>query len=353
MNNDISEAPPRYDRLRTYEWNYENPPEPLEVAAPGIPGEWTFLGAPVNSPLGIAAGPLLNGRWIRYYASLGFDILTYKTVRSRPRDCYSLPNLVPTPSRPLHGGEPFVPRIEEMEGSWAVSFGMPSADPEVWRRDMAWTRERLAPGQVLVASVVGTMQEDWSLDDLAEDYAQCAKWAIESGADAVEANFSCPNVCSRDGQLYQEPSAAGHVARRVRERIGKAPFTLKIGHIPDREAIDPFLDAVADYVDGLTMTNSIAARVADSSGSLLFDSEPRGICGAATQDASVAQTRAFGARLRARGLGIELIGVGGIASAASARRYIDAGASSVQLATAAMVDPFVAFGIRREWSTYS
>ena len=53
-----------------------------------MPGQWQFCGLPVNSPLGVAAGPLLNGRWCLYYASLGFDVLTYKTVRSRRRECY-------------------------------------------------------------------------------------------------------------------------------------------------------------------------------------------------------------------------------------------------------------------------
>ena len=86
----------------------------------------------------------------------------------------------------MNGGESHVSAISEMDGTWAVSFGMPSAEPDIWRRDMEVTRKRLARGQILVASVVGTMQPDWTLEDLAEDYAQCAVWALESGADVVE-----------------------------------------------------------------------------------------------------------------------------------------------------------------------
>src|SRR6188474_1794120 len=88
-----------YDRSKSYEWNYEHVPMPVDMQVPVVPGEWQFCGLPVDSPLGIPAGPLLNGRWILYYASLGFDVLTYKTVRSRERASYALPNL-----QPVQGG---------------------------------------------------------------------------------------------------------------------------------------------------------------------------------------------------------------------------------------------------------
>ena len=50
---------------------------------PSGPGGLLF-GYPLNSPLGIAAGPLLNSKWVEGYARLGFDVLTYATVRSQP-----------------------------------------------------------------------------------------------------------------------------------------------------------------------------------------------------------------------------------------------------------------------------
>src|SRR4051812_19571338 len=84
-----------YDWRESYDWNYDHVPAPVIAEEPAVPGPWTYCGLPVNSPLGISAGPLLNGRWILYYASLGFDILTYKTVRSRERACYPMPNLQP------------------------------------------------------------------------------------------------------------------------------------------------------------------------------------------------------------------------------------------------------------------
>ena len=360
---------PRYDRSQTYAWNYEHAPEPVlaerlaEVesrlqpvsawakppAKAGTP-TWKFCGLPVGSPLGVPAGPLLNGKWCLYYASLGFDVLTYKTVRSRERACYPLPNLQPVKCGQLTGGEKELPATNEPTGSWAVSFGMPSQPPEIWRKDVETTRRRLPAGKLLVVSVVGSVQPDWSLDDLAADYAACAHWAVESGADCVEANFSCPNVSTCDGQLYQHPADAALVAEHLREAAGRVPFIVKIGRLSSREQAAALLDALAPHVNALAMTNSIAATVrGNHDGSLLFDGQPRGICGDATREASLAQTREVSELIKERRYRTLLIGVGGASTASHVREYLSAGAHAVHLATAAMLDPCVALKIRAEW----
>lgn len=340
---------PRYRVDETYLWNYEHAPDPLSsIDAPPVEGRWTFCGLPVPSPLGVAAGPLLNGRWVLYYASLGFDVLTYKTVRSSERECYPLPNLAPVDVARMKGGEDWAPAGEAMRGSWAVSFGMPSMPPDVWRRDVEWTRRELSGEKLLCVSVVGTVQPDWTIDDLADDYACCARWAVESGADCVETNFSCPNVSTCDGQLYQQPEAAQIVAERVREAIGRTPYLVKIGHVPDESAAAALLDAVAAHADALAMTNSVATRVRGADGEFLFGGERRGICGDATREASVAQTGLFSRLIADRRLSIKLIGVGGASTAQHVREYLDAGAEGVHLATAAMVYPAVALSIRGE-----
>ena len=310
-----------------------------------------FCGLPVASPLGMPAGPLLNGRWCLYYASLGFDVVTYKTVRSSKRACYPLPNLMPVACGDLHGGERDLPAVEQMSGSWAVSYGMPSKTPDVWRRDIEQTRAALPAGKVLSVSVVGTVQEGWSIEQLADDYAACARWAVESGADAIESNFSCPNVSTCDGQLYQQPADAALVAERVRAAIGRVPFIIKIGKIETSEDATALLAAVAPHVDALAMTNSIASTVrSPDSDKLLFDGEKRGICGAATRQASLAQTKLLHGLIQQHGYDLKLIGVGGAATAQHVRQYLDAGAQAIHIATAAMVNPAVALEIREEMS---
>lgn len=342
---------PRYDPQQTYEWNYGHAPQPIAAEIPEVPGTWDFCGLPVDSPLGIPAGPLLNGDWVLYYASLGFDALTYKTVRSGPRACYPLPNLQPVICGQLNGNEADLPATDKMEGSWAVSFGMPSRPPNVWRADVEATRSRLPANKVLSVSVVGTIQDGWSIEQLAEDYARCARWAVESGADCVETNFSCPNVSTCDGQLFQQPTHAAIVAAAVRDHIGRTPYIIKIGHVSDQENAEELLDAVQPHVDAIALTNSVATTVRDGGGKLLFAGHRRGICGAAVRSASVAQTRLFNRLIAARKVPIRLIGVGGVSTGDHVREYLSAGATAVQLATSAMIEPAIGIALREQLAT--
>ncbi len=307
---------------------------------------YRFLGLPVASPLGIAAGPLLNGNWVLHYSQLGFDVLTYKTVRTQQRSCYPAPNLVPVDTLSVAPGQQVKSR-REMTGSWAISFGMPSMPPEQWTKDVRWTRDALADGKLLSVSVVATPKEWWTDDDLASDYACCAELAVASGADCIEANFSCPNVCSADGQLYQSPKLAAKVARTIRHAVGNTPLAIKIGHVTTSNEASALCEALAGIVDGISMTNCIAATVHGPNGHY-FDGQPRGIGGAAIRAASVRQVQLFSQLASAHG--IALIGVGGVASAQHVQEYLAAGAHAVHVATAAMVDPEIGISIQRNLS---
>ena len=338
----------KYDPAQTYEWNYENAPDPVQLDIPPVPGTWEFSGLNIGSPLGIPAGPLLNGRWCLYYASLGFDFLTYKTVRSVQRECYQLPNLQPVACGQLHGGEDKVFATDTMRGSWAVSFGMPSKPPEIWRRDVELTRDNLAKEKLLSVSVVGTVQDGWTIEQLAQDYAKCARWAVAGGADVIESNFSCPNVNTCDGQLFQNPEQAAIVAAHVRDAVGQTPFLVKVGHVSSTDEVARLLDALSPYVSGLAMTNSVAVAVTDETNQLFFNGQPRGICGEAILEASIQQTEIFANQMQASNLELELVGVGGISSASHAQRYLSAGASLVHVATSAMINPLVGLEIKKQ-----
>ncbi|HEY2411969.1 MAG TPA: hypothetical protein VGI40_06990 [Pirellulaceae bacterium] len=341
----------RYDIAKSYRWNYDHAPRPPEnIAIPPIGGNWTYCGLPVPSPLAIAAGPLLNGRWILYYAALGFDILTYKTVRSRERECYPLPNLQPVEQKAIGRSGTVLQTAGSMEGSWAVSFGMPSMSPDVWRADIEWTKCHLSKDKVLSVSVVSSPEPNWTLDQLADDFALCARWAVESGADCVETNFSCPNVSSADGQLYQQPTAGALVAQRVRAAIGRVPLIIKVGFFDEPSRCGEFLGAVAPFADALAMTNCISAVVERSDGERFFGGQPRGIGGDAIRAASIDQVRIFRDLVRKRDYSTQIIGVGGISTAIHVKDYLNAGAEAVQLATAVMLDPCLGVRIRRELS---
>jgi len=86
-------------------------------------------------------------------------------------------------------------------------------------------------------------------------------------------------------------------------------------------------------------------------GELLFEGQKRGICGDATREASTRQTATFAEQAALRGLDLCLIGVGGAGTAEHVRDYLLAGASAVEMATAAMVDPGCGLKIRHDWES--
>jgi len=347
VGDDVDSGFAKYDITKDYAWNFNHAPEPGQLNPAPVAGEWAYCGETVESPLGIAAGPLLNGQWLLYYAALGFDILTYKTVRSRERASYGLPNL-----QPVTWGGGAVPEeldvTAQMSGSWAVSFGMPSKPPRFWQDDVTATRSRLNKGKFLSVSVVATPEDDWSIDEVATDFAQCARWAAGCGADGVEANFSCPNVSSVDGQLFLNPTDAGIVAVKLREAIPDMPLLLKVGHIDNRETAHEFLEKVAPSADALVMVNGVSARVRRPSGELLFEGRCRGIAGDAIRETALEQLALFDGLIRQFGLDVSLVGVGGLGQAADVRACLDRGCEAVQFATAAMLNPGLGLAIRRD-----
>lgn len=78
---------PFYDPLQTYEDNMKYGPfggfaDRKQVITSGD-SSFDLFGHSVYLPFGIPAGPLLNGRFVRAALDKGFDIVVYKTVRSR------------------------------------------------------------------------------------------------------------------------------------------------------------------------------------------------------------------------------------------------------------------------------
>ena len=344
----------RYDIGRAYDWNYEHAPGPRGweelPAPPKVPGEWQFCGIPVGSPLGVPAGPLLNSAWILYYARLGFDVLTYKTVRSGYRASYEPPNLLPVMVRQLagEGGEVPAASSEGVYDTWAISFGMPSKEPEEWRADVEAARRGLGSKQVLSVSVVASPEDGWTMTQVADDFAQCAAWAVDAGAHVVEANLSCPNVCTKEADLYLAAEAAGEIASTVRARLGRTPLVLKIGLFQTDEQAEALVRAVSPYANALSSTNSITAAVRGADGEPLFGGLRRGIGGAAIGKRCNEELSMLSRTIRVAGSDLLLVGVGGVMTADDVRARLAAGAHNVHLATAPMLDPLVGLRIREQ-----
>ena len=355
---------PTYNIDLSYDENYRAGPE-FEGALPdlaalnkGLPLV-KFLGKELNSTLGVPAGPLLNSAYIKLYADLGFDVLTYKTVRTQAHACHPFPNvravqIWPQWYRGGHGDKPTLHTLPDdnlpmAQLSITNSFGMPSRAPEIWREDVSRAKAGLNPGQMLVVSVVGTAKEGGALEELAEEYALAAGWAREAGADAIEANLSCPNVCSGEGSLFQSPEAVQVIAQALKSRLGNMPFLLKLGFLASDElACEVVQSAYEGGASGLAAINTIPAKVFNENEQQALPGEGRlisGICGAGIKEAGLemlARLQRARSDLNYKAEGFTLVGVGGVMTGQDALDYLKAGAEGVQSGTGAMWNPYLA-----------
>ncbi len=183
--------PPLYDIEKTYLENAEKGPffnGPLPKRTMPPKEKWIdFLGIPIASPIGIPAGPLLNARWIALAAALGFDVLTYKTIRSGEHPSHPLPNMIYVDTQGMLSKEnalkaavstPFPsPRIEDL--AVTNSFGMPSRSPAYLLEDIPRAQASLQKGQAMIVSVVGTPRPDHKF---LEDFVAAARLAKDAGA---------------------------------------------------------------------------------------------------------------------------------------------------------------------------
>lgn len=349
---------PTYRLDRSYEDNVAlgpafDGPWPLVPQTP----EKTFLGLPVHSRFGVAASILGNSRWLATYARLGFDILTYKTVRSVPRLCglppnwrwldpHALTERVDDPRAPLTVTDRAPASVDEW--TMAGSFGMPSQAPAAWRDDIPLARRAIGPGQVLIVSVVGTATPELTEDDIVRDFATLAREVAAAGAQVVEANLSCPNVGKRESEVFLDAQLAGRIARAVKDAVPNLPVLLKIGEVRDAAYMETLLTSVAASAQGIVVMNAPARRMVNAHGTPYFGTgrEQAGVTGAAVKPIALRAVRMALDVVRRRGLPLEIVGVGGVVTPADAREFIDAGASAALSATGACLNPRLAVELK-------
>src|SRR5579863_5082246 len=87
-----------YDVSRDFVYNCtkkypEDLPRFERDSATVFPTKYVF-GFPIASPIGIPACAIMTSNGISWAANAGYDVLTYKTVRSHPFNGHPLPNLL-------------------------------------------------------------------------------------------------------------------------------------------------------------------------------------------------------------------------------------------------------------------
>lgn len=329
------DLPPIYDIHKSYQENVAQGPffkgKFFERKSPDR--FYDFLGYRVRSRLGIPAGPLLNAKWIAFAAKMGFDILTYKTIRSEAHPGHRLPNVTYIDSS---GHQIQVPSsLDKL--TITNSFGMPSQSPEFLLEDIALAQRSLSLGQLLIVSVVGTPKRGATF---AEDFVRTALLAREAGAQVIEANFSCPNVKRAEGILYQDPETVHEYTRLIAKAIHPIPLILKVGLFPDTHQMKSvFLAAARGGARAICGINSVSKEIYPP----LDPTRPTsGICGAAIRNEALSFVRDASKIIRENKLDFALLGCGGILLPEHFDLFFEAGADIALSATGMMWDPYLA-----------
>jgi len=359
----IMEFIPSYNAEKDYEYNFSDGPfYPVNLLPPkrAIKQKEKLLNFSINSRFGVPAGPLLNSKWIKLYSQLGFDILTYKTVRSRSYKAHPFPNCLfldikrqieeEDLSRPLYAFDmPHSPKDRE-ELTITNSFGVPSLDPDRWQPDVNSAKSYLDDGQVLMLSVMGTPEDNSNWHSIVKDYVTCAKLAEETNADIIELNLSCPNVVQKEGSIYMDPNLSQLICKKIKEEI-KKPVFLKIGFLNQQNKLEEFMKAVSPFVEGIVAINTIKMRVLKEDATPALPGEKReysGICGAAIRECAMSQVQKMIDIKKKYQYDLVIVGVGGVTHPKDIEEYLNLGVDAVQSATGAMWDPLLAFNYYKQ-----
>ncbi len=304
--------------------------------------EWIdLLGFKLASPIGVPAGPLLTSSWIKLAAELGFDLVTYKTIRSKQHPAHPLPNMIFVDVEHPSAKKREKPSILE-DLAVTNSFGMPSMSPEFLMEDIPRAESYLKPGQAMIVSVVGTPRPDV---DFCQDFVQAALLAKTAGAKLIEANFSCPNVAKREGSLYTTPDTVFEIAQALKKALKETPLILKMGIFQNTRLMhDVFLAAARAGADAICGINSVSMPVVNAQNEPALGQErpTSGICGGPIREDALRFLEQGHDIIHKEKLPLVLMGCGGITHESHFDLFLKAGAQAALCATGMIWNPYLA-----------
>lgn len=355
---------------RIYDDHYANaalPSGSIPSVRPKAPHRgWRFLNQQLGFPIGVAASGLTtNALCVQRLFHAGYNVLTYKTVRSRGFSPHARPNWtianglsfqsISDPGRPVTVSDTSIHvALNNGSVSTANSFGVPSADPREWVDDVASAVRAAAEDQLLICSVLG---EDYSATPteagLLADFVAVAEMAVTAGVRAVELNLSCPNTLAPDGGVREPLCVDVRLTAQIVQSVRAAlPESVQLGvklAWMEPEILHALLDECAPHLDFITGINTVQRIIQNAEGAEFFkDRSAAGIGGYAIADYAVQFVTEADEYRRLHGLNFAIIGVGGVTDAASFERLYNAGADVVQSVSGVFLNSLLADDCVRE-----
>lgn len=183
------------------------------------------------------------------------------------------------------------------------------------------------PTKVVIASIMGQDEEEW---------ITLAKLAEEAGCDAIELNFSCPQMKyeGMGSDVAQSPELVKTYTACVKSHV-KIPviskMTPNITHVA--EPADACADAGADAgADAISAINTIKSVTMDAGAEVAGQRTVSGYSGRAVRPIALRHILELAQMPKKT----ELSGIGGIETWRDALEFIQLGCSNVQVCTAVM-----------------
>ncbi|MEP7166684.1 MAG: hypothetical protein ABI758_01745 [Candidatus Woesebacteria bacterium] len=310
----------------------------------------TFLGFNIHSPFGVAACPLtVNSRFILFLSTLGYDIFTYKSVRSLEWRGNAFPHWqyvdikgeFSDPSVLPKAQASFTPFDTAETTTMANSFGIQSVKPEYWQEDVGTCVAKLPEGKLLILSLMCTPQPG---ESLIEDAKRLALLANETTAHIFELNLACPNTDGGQGLIYEDIEISLRLCGEVKNIIGDKQLLVKVGYYQNQQALKTFLKQAKGIISGISSTNTYSMSIVTKDGKEAFPNRPTaGVSGSAVRGLSLKQAKnavKFSQELEMENFVI--IGIGGVTKPEHIDQYLALGVDAVQSAVGVFANPHLA-----------
>lgn len=168
-----------------------------------------------------------------------------------------------------------------------------------------------------------------------DEYEELAKrlGGLE-GVDALELNLSCPNVNSGGLTFGANPKAAAEIVAKVKAHCANTPLLAKLS--PNTGDIAAMARACEDAgADGISLVNTLLAMAIDvKTRRPILKRNVGGLSGPAIKPIALRMTYEA-----AKAVSVPVVGLGGISTGEDVAAFMMAGASAVQVGTAAIADP--------------
>jgi len=162
----------------------------------------------------------------------------------------------------------------------------------------------------------------------AEEFAETARIAAKSGADALELNVSCPHVKKTGSEIGQNPSLVAEVVKKVKGVVDKPVIVKLTPNVAD--IVEVAKAGVEAGADAITAVNTLRAMAIDvETAKPILANKVGGLSGSAIKPVAVRCVYEI-----YEGVDVPIIGCGGVASWQDAVEFMLAGASAVQIGTA-------------------